>query len=189
MKKFPNIFFISTLFLFCLLSADYASAEDNQSSQASVVEMTTMPAGAGEALFNTTENATANNQGTVPITAPQNYYPVTVRLNVPVSLSGLPAEITTTGVACTVRIPGAAGTKKDVFGRARDGNRTMIVNVPVMVPFDRVARDDIHGTYTCHLLLRIGNEAPISRGHIKETVELDPAVSSAEQIFTVRGSF
>jgi len=110
--------------------------------------------------------------------------PLTIQFHVPVSVSNLPPEITKTGVRCLVKLSRSSNTKS-LFGPARNGGRTILLSVPVSVPFDDVMNNSIHGTYDCRILIQAGNETPVSLSDIRNTIELD----GSQQILKVRGSF
>ena len=62
------------------------------------------------------------------------------------------------------------------------GGVTMIVKIPL-----RNAMTNLHGSYECRLLLQADSEPPISSDNIQNTIELDPAVPSSQQVFVVQG--
>lgn len=176
----------STLILCFLLAGDCTFAKDNKSSSPTAAEMSTLPSGAGKTLSNMIQNGNTSGQETPSPGSPQTVISATVRLHVPLSLSGIPPEITAAGAACTVRIPGMAGIKKEVLGRVRSGGHTIVLNIPVTAPF---TASGIHGSYDCRLLLRQEDGQTLSMGHIKQAIELDPAVPTAEQVIKVHGNF
>lgn len=186
MKKFLRVPSISALFFCCLLVPNYTFAKDKKSSTPSAAELSTMPSGTGQTLSNMIQNTDNNEQGAVALGSPQSYVSATVQLHVPLSLSGIPPEITAAGAACTVRIPGMAGIRKEVLGRVRNGGHTIIVTIPVTAP---LTNNGIHGSYDCRLLLRQENGQTISMGNIKQVIELDPSVPASEQIVKVNGNF
>lgn len=186
MKKYV-VFFLSVFlfFGFCLSSSVIAGEGDaTDSSPGFNPDMS----GAGKAIVRGLE-AAADQGGDVGqalggMAGLEPGVPVTIQFHVPVSISNLPSEITRTGVRCLVRLSRSNKTQS-VFGPARNGGRTVLLSIPVSVPFNDAINNTIHGSYECRLLIQAGSETPVSLSDIGKTIEFD----GSRQIVTVRGSF
>lgn len=188
MKK-SVVFFLSGLsFLGVSLSSGVIAGEGDateSSSNSSTGVMSGFEQAAEDAAARQDEeNAQALEAMAGGMAGSEPAVPVTIQFHVPVSVSNLPPEITRIGVRCLVRVPRGNATRT-VFGSARNGGRTILLSVPVSVPFSDVINNRIHGNYDCRILIQAGNETPVSLSDIEKTIELD----GSQQIVKVRGSF